>query len=80
MAITTTFPNPAPAGHVRLPWNHDPRKVATRLAQRSAAVVSWVDVVRGREVLEVKGTVPPKVMREIQRLQAELIDQEGKST
>src|SRR5687767_4167604 len=80
MAITTTFAKPAPAWHVPLPWNPDPRKVMTRLARRSAAVVNWVDIVRVQDVLELKGMVPQKVLREIERLQDELVAQEGEPT
>jgi mRNA-degrading endonuclease toxin of MazEF toxin-antitoxin module len=80
MAITTTLPEPPPPWHVPLPWNADARKVVTRLAQRSAAVVNWVDVVRVSDVLEINGVLPAKVLREIERLQAGLIAQEGEAT
>jgi hypothetical protein len=61
-------------------WNTDARKVVTRLVQRSAAVVNWVDVVRVSDVLEINGVLPAKVLREIERLQAGLIAQEGEAT
>jgi hypothetical protein len=54
--------------------------VVTRLVQRSAAVVNWVDVVRVSDVLEINGVLPAKVLREIERLQAGLIAQEGEAT
>ena len=76
MAITTTFPDPPPQWHVPLPWNPDPRKVGTRLAQRSAALVNWLDMVRTTDVVRVMGSVPPKRMREIERLQDELVERE----
>ena len=53
--------------HVPLPWNPDPRRVRTRLAQRSAAVVNWVDAIRPEDVLDVKGDVPAKELAEIER-------------
>jgi len=67
MAVTTTFGDPPPKYHVLLPWNHDPRRVRTRLAQRSAAVVTWLDTIYPDEVVETKGDVPPGVMEELQR-------------
>jgi hypothetical protein len=66
MAITTTFSEPPPPWHVPLPWNPDPRRVRTRLARRSAAVVTWVDQLGVSDVLAVRGEVPIKVMREIE--------------
>jgi len=67
MCITTTFPNPPPEDHVPLPWNSDARRVDTRLAQRSAAVLSWLDTPYPDEIIEVKGRVPSKLMEQIQR-------------
>jgi hypothetical protein len=49
-------------------WNTDARKVVTRLVQRSAAVVDWVDVVRVSDVLEINGVLPAKVLREIEAI------------
>ena len=72
MAVTTSFPDPPPDRHVALPWNPDPRRVGTRLACRSAAVVYWLDTVYIDEIEEVKGVVPPRTMAEIQRQLAEL--------
>jgi mRNA-degrading endonuclease toxin of MazEF toxin-antitoxin module len=72
MAVTTTFPDPPPQWHVQLPWNADPRRVKTRLARRSAAVVNWVDVIAPDDVLDVRGEVPVKVMREIEEQLARL--------
>src|SRR5258708_6590682 len=68
VAVTTTFPDPPPANHVSLPWNPDPRRVITRLATRSAAVVDWLAAIRPADVLDVKGEVPAKQMRAIQNL------------
>lgn len=73
MAVTTTFPEPAPAWHVELPWNPDPRRVRTGLARRSAAVVNWLDVIRKTNVLEVKGDVPSGTMRRIEQGQVEWV-------
>ena len=65
-AVTTTFAEPPPPDHVELPWNADPRRVSTRLARRSAAVVSWLEVVYADEVEEVSGDVPARTMQRIQ--------------
>ena len=71
MAVTTTFPDPPPPNHVPLPWNADPRASARASAQRSAAVVDWLDTVYPDEVTAVKGDLPPRVLRELeQRLQS----------
>src|SRR5947207_9183970 len=67
MAVTTTYPEPPPPWHVELPWYPDPRRVGTRLGQRSAAVVEWLNKISPEDVLELKGDVPQKVMREIER-------------
>jgi mRNA-degrading endonuclease toxin of MazEF toxin-antitoxin module len=71
VAVTTTFPEPAPRWHVELPWNPDPRRVRTRLARRSAAVVNWLDTIGVDDVLDVKGDVPAEAMRRIEALVAE---------
>ena len=65
MAITTTYPDPAPKDHVELPWNPDRRRVSTGLAQRSAAVVNWLDTVYLDEIEGIIGNVPTRLMREI---------------
>lgn len=67
VAITTTFPEPPPPGHVPLPWNNDPRRVGTRLSSRCAAVTHWVEMVRPEEVRRVAGEVPKALMEEIRR-------------
>jgi mRNA-degrading endonuclease toxin of MazEF toxin-antitoxin module len=67
VCITTSFGNPLSANHILLPWNVDPRRVRTGLAQRSAAVVDWLDTIYVDEILDVKGQVPPAIMAEIQR-------------
>jgi hypothetical protein len=61
------LPRSAPAWHVPLPWNPDPRRVGAGLAQRSAAVVEWIDTIGVGDVLDVKGQVPPAVMSKIER-------------
>ena len=65
-AVTTTFADPPPLDHVELPWNADPRRVSTRLARRSAAVVSWLEVVYSDEVEDVAGDVPSRTMQRVQ--------------
>jgi len=65
MAVTTTYPDPAPPDHVELPWNPDRRRTTTGLARRRAAVVSWIDTVYPDEVESVIGMVPAKQMRAI---------------
>ena len=67
MGVTTTFPDPPPPHHVPLPWNADPRRVGTRLARRSAAVVTWLDTCYPDEVIDVAGDVPAPIMAELQR-------------
>src|SRR5687767_7754770 len=57
MAVTTTFAEPPPENHVPLPWHPDFRRVGTRLAQRSAAVITWLDTLYPDEVIDVKGQV-----------------------
>jgi len=71
MCITSSFPDPTPKDHLLLPWNPDPRRVETKLAKRSAAVLSWLDTLYPDEVLEVKGRIPSTLMERIQsRLRA----------
>src|SRR5262249_47585948 len=67
MCITTRYPEPPPSNHVPLPWHADPRRVATRLARRSAAVLDWLDTLYPDEVLAIKGEVPRKLMEVIQQ-------------
>lgn len=66
MAITTSFPDPPPPYHIPLPWHVDSRRVRTRLAQRSAAVVTWLDTLYPDEVIDLAGDVPAPLMRDIQ--------------
>src|SRR4051812_456523 len=75
LCVTTTFSDPPPADHIPLPWNNDPRRVATGLAQRSAAVIDWLDILYPDEILEVKGRVPPSLMAEIQNRLSDLENQ-----
>jgi mRNA-degrading endonuclease toxin of MazEF toxin-antitoxin module len=78
MAVTTTFPDPPPKWHVPLPWNPNPRRVRTGLARRSAAVVQWVDVIPPEGVLQVRGEVPAKVMKQVESQLAEWVrEQKG---
>ena len=72
MPITTTFSDPPPPHHVMLPWNADARKVGTRLARRSAAVVTWLDVIDSQDIEEMTGDVPAGIMAEIDRQITEL--------
>jgi hypothetical protein len=72
MAVTTTFGDPPPEHHVTLPWNADPRCVGTRLRQRSAAVVTWLDTLYPDEIIDFKGDVPPAIMSDLQRRLREL--------
>lgn len=65
MAVTTSYPDPAPESHVELPWNSDRRRTSTGLARRSAAVADWLVTAYGDEVDEIIGKVPPRLMREI---------------
>jgi mRNA-degrading endonuclease toxin of MazEF toxin-antitoxin module len=67
MAVTTTFPEPAPADHVELPWNPDRRRTSTGLARRSAAVIDWLDTAYPDEIDEIIGTVPPRLLIDIRR-------------
>ncbi len=59
VAVTTTFPDPAPDTHVELPW-HPQRHPATQLCRRSAAVCNWLVPLRPSEIIEVRGYVPSK--------------------
>lgn len=77
VCITTTFGQPPPKHHVPLPWNADPRRVMTRLAQRSAAVVNWLDTVYPDEILEIKGETPQALLNEIQRQVNDLSPEEN---
>jgi hypothetical protein len=79
MAITTTYSEPPPRGHVPLPWNNEPQRVATRLRRRSAAVVYWLDTIGPSDVLDVSGQVPPKLMSEIRKQMEEWLDAESET-
>ena len=67
MAVTTTFSEPPPEYHIPLPWNADPRRVGTKLRQRSAAVVNWLDTVYPDEIIDFKGDVPAALMKDLQQ-------------
>ena len=64
MAVTTTFPEPPPRDHVKLPW-HPQGRVLTKLRKRSAAVISWIVEVQPSDVIEVYGDIPVKVMMDV---------------
>ena len=64
MAITTSFPDPAPVNYVALPWQR-PAHPITRLGERSAAVLNWLDRVSAASVKSYAGDVPRKLMRYI---------------
>jgi mRNA-degrading endonuclease toxin of MazEF toxin-antitoxin module len=64
VAISTTFPDPAPDDHVELPW-HSRAHPATRLARRSAAVCTWLVELRSSDIKEVKGFVPTATLLEV---------------
>lgn len=66
VAVSTSFGEPPPPYHILLPWNSDPRRVGTKLARRSAAVVNWLDVIHPSDIRRFAGDVPASLMREIQ--------------
>jgi len=59
MAITTTFVDPPPDGHVELPWTARGHKI-TWLKRRSAAVVTWLVEATTDSIEELGGEVPKK--------------------
>jgi mRNA-degrading endonuclease toxin of MazEF toxin-antitoxin module len=67
MAVTTTFPAPAPPNHVEIPWHPDRRRTSTGLARRSAAVVDWFDTAYPDEVDLIIGRVSPRLLGELRR-------------
>ncbi len=70
LAITTTYPDPAPPDHIELPWHPDRRRTSTGLARRSAAVLTWLETVYVDEIDSIIGVVHAKLMNAIrQRLQ-----------
>lgn len=74
VAVTTTFPHPAPEGMIELPWF--PRgHPATGLARRSAAVCNWLVEFTPEDVLSVRGGVPEsillKILANVRRLEDE---------
>jgi hypothetical protein len=64
VAATTTFTEPLPDDHVRLPW-HPQGKVRTRLHHATVAVCSWMCILREDDILHYGGIVPPKAMAQI---------------
>ena len=77
VGVTTTYPDPPPPRHVELPWNADRRRVGTGLAQRSAAVTTWLAVIDAQNIRRFAGDVPAKIMAEIDRQLAELAKGKG---
>jgi len=65
VAVTTTYPDPAPDDHVELPW-HNSKHPVTRLSQRSAAVVSWLNTIMPDQVEGFAGDTPAKQMKAIE--------------
>jgi mRNA-degrading endonuclease toxin of MazEF toxin-antitoxin module len=57
VAITTTFPDPAPPNHFDLPWDPTGR-AGTGLRRRSAAVCNWPVAFHSEDVEAVVGAVP----------------------
>jgi hypothetical protein len=68
VAVTTTFADPPPEWHVALPWHPDPAgghwPGTPKCVRGGLARYDRVD-----DVLDVKGSVPPAVMRRIEALQ-----------
>jgi mRNA-degrading endonuclease toxin of MazEF toxin-antitoxin module len=67
MAITTSYPDPAPAHYIELPWHPNRRQTSTGLARRSAAVLNWLDTVYPDEIDGIIGIVPGRALAEIRR-------------
>jgi mRNA-degrading endonuclease toxin of MazEF toxin-antitoxin module len=68
VAITSRLPRgDLPPWHVELPWNQSRRQVCTGLYVRSAAVVTWIQQISLRDVLDIQGRVPTATMDRIQR-------------
>ena len=65
VALTTTYPDPAPDDHVELPW-HNAKHPVTRLNQRSAAVISWLSTITPEQVEGFAGDTPARQMRVIE--------------
>jgi hypothetical protein len=64
-AITTTFAEPPPSNHMKLPW-HPRGSVSTKLRQRSAVVLDWQSTITPDEVVAFGGDVPIRTMLEIE--------------
>jgi mRNA interferase MazF len=67
VAITTLLPDPLPADHVLIPWQH-PRHPRTGLNRRAGAVASWVAWVEEDRVIRPVGFVPGKQLLELARI------------
>jgi mRNA-degrading endonuclease toxin of MazEF toxin-antitoxin module len=78
VAVTTFLPDPLPADHVLLPWQH-PRHPRTGLNKRCAAVCTWLARVDEGRVIRHVGIVPGRQLLEIESILARLAgpDEEG---
>lgn len=66
VAITTTYPEPAPPGYIELPWDPTGR-ATTRLRRRSAAVCNWLVTFGPGQVESIAGEVPAETLLVILR-------------
>lgn len=57
VAVTTTFSEPPPQGHVEIPWDATGR-ARTGLRRRSAAVCNWLVTFEAEDIDSVIGHVP----------------------
>lgn len=64
VAVSTRYPDPPPADHIEIPWIRRGHPV-TGLAKRSAAICSWLVEIHASDVIEVKGHISAKIIREI---------------
>jgi hypothetical protein len=65
VAVTGTFPEALDATQVPLPWNHDARRVRTRLTKPVVAKCDWLVAIRMEDVQEIAGIVPPAELNRI---------------
>jgi mRNA-degrading endonuclease toxin of MazEF toxin-antitoxin module len=65
VAVTGTFQEPLDETQVPLPWNHDPRRVRTRLTKPVVAKCDWLVVIRKEDVEAYAGIVPPAELNRI---------------
>ncbi len=68
VAVTTTFPEPAPDTHVELPW-HPRGHLVTGLCRRSAAVCNWIVSLTPGSIQSVAGGLSMKLtLRIVERV------------